>query len=133
MSKNLMPEVAKMLGLEIGEKFIIENTERNVCVVLAADGLHIAEDDYLGIPNGKLLQKVLCGLYEVKKLPWEPKEGERYFYPSISAKRVDCTNWICGSFDYAMKALGMVYKTLEEAQECFPEDYEKLTGNKLEG
>ena len=133
MAKNLMPEVAKLLGVEIGEKFIIENAEHNLQVALVADGLHVTKDDFLGSSNSKLLQNVLCGLFGVKKLPWEPREGERYCYPSVSAKNVDCTNWICCSFDYAMKALGMIYKTPEEAQAHFAEDYEKLTGKKLEG
>lgn len=132
MSKNLIPEISKLLGVEIGEKFIIENAEHNLQVVLVADGLHVTKDDFLGRSNSKLLQNVLCGLFEVKKLPWEPREGERYYYPSVSAKNVDCTNWICCSFDYAMKALGMIYKTPEEAQAHFAEDYEKLTGKKLE-
>ena len=134
MTKNLMPEIAKLLDVEIGEEFIIENAERKETVVLAADGLHVIQpNNVVGPDHGKLLSKVLQGLYTVKKLPWEPREGERYCYPSVSAKNVDCTNWICCSFDYAMKALGMIYKTPEEAQAHFAEDYEKLTGKKLEG
>ena len=129
---NLMPEVAKMLGVELGEKFIIENAEHNLQVVLVADGLHVTKDDFLGSSNSKLLQNVLCGLFGVKKLPWEPREGETFFYPSVNAKNVDGTNWICCSFDYAMKALGMIYKTPEEAQAHFAENYERLTGKKLE-
>ena len=80
-----------------------------------------------------MLYYLLSGKETVVRLPWEPKEGERYCYPSVSAKNVDCTNWTCCSFDYAMKALGMIYKTPEEAQAHFAENYEKLTGEKLEG
>lgn len=69
MAKNLMPEVAKLLGVELGEEFIIENAEHNLQVVLVADGLHVTKDDFLGSSNSKLLQKVLCGLFEVKKKP----------------------------------------------------------------
>ena len=133
MTKNLMPEIAKLLGVELGEEFIIENADRKETVVLGMDGLHVIQpNNVLGPDHGKLLSKVLQGLYEVKKLPWEPREGERYCYPSVSAKNVDCTDWICCSFDYAMKALGMIYKTPEEAQAHFAENYEKLTGKKLE-
>ena len=133
MTKNLMPEIAKLLGVELGEEFIIENADRKETVVLGMDGLHVIQpNNVLGPDHGELLSKVLQGLYEVKKLPWEPREGERYCYPSVSAKNVDCTDWICCSFDYAMKALGMIYKTPEEAQAHFAEDYEKLTGKKLE-
>ena len=134
MGKNLMPEVAALLGVEIGEEFIIENADRKENVVFAADGFHVIQpNNVVGPDHGKLLSKVLQGLYEVKKLPWEPREGERYCYPSVSAKNVDCTDWICCSFDYAMKDLGMIYKTPEEAQAHFAEDYEKLTGKRLEG
>ena len=132
MAKNCMAAVAKMLGVELGEEFIIENKDRKETVVLAADGFHVIQpNNVLSPAHGKLLSKVLQGLYEVKKIPWEPQEGERYCYPSVSAKNVDCTNWICCSFDYAMKALGMIYKTPEEAQAHFAENYEKLTGKPL--
>ena len=76
MSKNLISEIAKLLGVEIGEKFIIENAEHNLQVVLVADGLHVTKDDFLGSSNSKLLRNVLCGLFEVKKIPWEPKNKE---------------------------------------------------------
>ena len=131
---NLMLEVAKLLGVNIGEEFIIQNADRKETVVLALDGFHVIQpNNVLGPDHGKLFSKVLQGLYEVKKKPWEPKEGERYCYPSVGAKNVDCTNWTCCSFDYAMKALGMIYKTPGEAQARFAEDYEKLTGKRLEG
>lgn len=131
MGKNLMPEVAKLLGVEIGEKFIIENTEHNLQVVLIADGLHVTKDDFLGSSNSKLLQNVLCGLFEVKKLPWEPKYREYYYYPSVCAKAVLKALWIGITRDYTAKALGMIYRTREEAEAHLAEDYEKLTGKKL--
>ena len=133
MSKNLIPEIAKLLGVEIGEKFIIENAEHNLQVVLVADGLHVTKDDFLGSSNSKLLQNVLCGLIEVKKLQWEPVKGDKYFFPSLPKNCVVKLIWTDNTYDYALKALGMVYRTREEAQEHFAEDYERLTGKKLEG
>ena len=132
MAKNCMAAVAKMLGVELGEKFIIENAEHNLQVVLGADGLHVTKDDFLGSSNSILLQKVLCGLFEVKKLPWEPKYKEYYYCPSITQRRVIEFLWIGDTHDYAMKALGMVYRTREEAEAHLAEDYERLTGKKLE-
>lgn len=132
MAKNLMPEVAKLLGVEIGEKFIIENAEHNLQVVLVADGLHVTKDDFLGSSNSKLLQNVLCGLFGVKKLPWEPVKGDNYFFPSLPRNCVVKLIWTDNTYDYALKALGMVYRTRDEAQAHFAEDYEKLTGKKLE-
>ena len=132
MNKNLMPEVAALLGVEIGEKFIIENAEHNLQVVLVADGLHVTKDDFLGSSNSKLLQNVLCGLFEVKKLPWEPKHGERYYCPCVQSRSVGSFSWANYSLDYAIKALGMVYRTREEAEAHFAEDYQRLTGKPLD-
>ena len=132
MAKNCMDAVAKMLGVELGEEFTIENAEHNLQVVLAADGLHVGAGDYFGRPNGILLQKVLCGLFEVKKKPWEPKEGEIYYYPAVYSRKALRVTWHSNMQDYAMKALGMVYRTREEAEAHLAEDYERLTGKKLE-
>ena len=131
MAKNLMPEISKLLGVEIGKEFIVKNADSGAHVVLAMDGLHIGYNGYLERPNGNLLQKVLCGLYEIEKLPWEPKIDEEYFCPSIGIKSVTDFSWTNNTFDYAMKALGMVYRTKEEAQAHLAEDYKKLTGKPL--
>ena len=134
MAKNCMAAVAKMLGVEIGEEFIIENADRKENVVLAADGLHVIQpNNVVGPDHGKLLSKVLQGLYELKKRPWEPKYKEPYYRPNTIYKEVSDTIWRGGTFDYSLKALGMVYRSRQEAEAHFAEDYERLTGKKLEG
>ena len=132
MAKNLMPEISKLLGVEIGKEFIVKNADSGAHVVLAMDGLHIGYNGYLERPNGNLLQKVLCGMYEVEKLPWEPKYKECYYCPSVTEKRVIKLLWLDDTRDYAMKALGMVYCTKAAAEEHLAEDYERLMGKKLE-
>ena len=128
-----MKEVAALLGVEIGEEFIIENADRKETVVLAADGLHVIQpNDVLGPDHGKLLGKVLQGLYEVKKLPWKPKHGERYYCPCVQSRSVGSFSWANYSLDYAMLALNMVYRTREEAEAHMAEDYERLTGKPLD-
>ena len=131
MGKNLMPELAKLLGVEFGEKFIIENAEHNLQVVLVADGLHVTKDDFLGSSNSKLLQNVFCCLFEVEKLPWEPKYEETYYRPNIIYKRVSDVLWRGSALDYALKELGMIYRTREEAEAHLEKDYERLTGKPL--
>ena len=134
MSKNLMPEVAALLGVEIGEEFIIENKDRKENVVVALDGFHVIQPKGALDPDRcRLLSKVLQGLYEVKKIPWEPKHGERYYCPHAKLKAVTKNLWLGDHIDYAMLALGMIYRTEEEAEEHLAEDYEKLTGKKPEG
>ena len=127
-----MAAVAKLLGVELGEEFIIENKDRKETVVLAADGFHVIQpNNVVGPDHGKLLSKVLQGLYEVKKIPWEPKKDERYYIPSVSNQCVQKYFWHEYTLDFAMKALGMIYRTKEEAEAHFAEDYEKLTGKPL--
>lgn len=133
MTKNLMPKVAELLGVEIGEEFIIENKGRKETVVLAADGFHVIQpNNVLSPDHGKLLSKVLQGLYSVKKKPWEPKYKERYYRPNIIYKMVSDVLWRGSALDYALKVLGMIYRSREEAEAHFAEDYERLTGKKLE-
>lgn len=132
MAKNFMAAVAKMLGVEIGEEFIIENADRKEIVLLAMDGFHVIQpNNVLSPDHGRLLSKVLQGLYEVKKKPWVPKYKEYYYCPSITQRRVMEFLWLGDTRDYAMKAIGMVYRTKEEAEAHFAEDYEKLTGKPL--
>ena len=132
MAKNCMAAVAKMLGVELGEEFIIENKDRKETVVLAMDGFHVIQpNNVVGPDHGKLLSKVLQGLYEVKKIPWEPKKDERYYIPSVSNQCVQKYFWHEYTLDFAMKALGMIYRTKEEAEAHLAEDYERLTGKPL--
>ena len=132
MNRNLMPEVARLLGVELGEEFIIENADRKENVVLAADGLHVIQpNNVVGPDHGKLLSKVLQGLYELKRKPWEPKYKEPYYRPNIIYKRVSDVLWRGSALDYALKELGMIYRTREEAEAHLAEDYERLTGKPL--
>lgn len=141
MTKNLMPEVAKLLGVEIEERFKIHDINRNTIyreefcfnkkeglVKLIVDG-----------PNGKTvprscewdLMKLIMGWAEIVKQPWQPKEGELYFHSSLKIKQPYNEEWTNDTFDYAMQALGMIYRTREEAKQHFADDYQKLTGKKL--
>ena len=133
MAKHLLPQVAKLLGVEIGEEFIIKNSDRKETVVLGMDGLHVVQpNNVLGPNHYQLLVNVLQGLYEIKKKPWEPKYKEYYYCPSVTQKKVIQPMWLGDTRDYAMKFLGMVYKSEEEAKANLSKDYERLTGKKLD-
>ena len=129
---NLMPEVAKLLGVELGEEFIIENTDRKETVVLAMDGFHVIQpNNVVGPDHGKLLSKVLQGLYAVKKIPWEPQEGDMYYVLNTRALFIESFMWDNGTFDYMAKNMGIIYRTKAEAEAHLEEDYERLTGKPL--
>lgn len=133
MSKNLMPEVAELLGVELGKEFVIENADRKENVALTLVGLRVIRPNNVVSPDhGKLLSKVLQGLYEVKKLPWEPKRCDSYYVLNAEIGRIECYSWGATTFDLALKALDMVYRTREEAEAHMAEDYERLTGKPLD-
>ena len=129
---NLMLEVAKLLGVNIGEEFIIENKDRKETVVLAMDGFHVIQpNNVVGPDHGKLLSKVLQGLYAVKKIPWEPQEGDMYYILNTRALFIESFMWDNGTFDYLAKNMGIIYRTKAEAEAHLEEDYKRLTGKPL--
>lgn len=79
---NYMPGVAKMLSVEINEKFNIiqvEDQERRM------NNPFWFEEEF-GIFNKEgrcsdgVILALLSGVYEIKKLPWRPVFGEKYWY-----------------------------------------------------
>ena len=119
MSKNLIPEIAKMLGVELGEEFKVEGDNRTYWFDL--DGLHsgeyVVEDE-----DDAMLHDLLCGEVEIVKLPWKPKKGEDYytFGGSDGIWRVSQQHWTCHPFDLAVLAKGWAFHTREEAESALP-------------
>ncbi|MGM9520097.1 MAG: hypothetical protein ACI3WS_05420 [Phascolarctobacterium sp.] len=139
MAKNLIPVIAKLLGVELGEQFKIrcageKNCEASTYKFDKSEGLMKKYgDEKFNCTSSVEFEDLCVGNYEVVKLPWEPKEGDKYYAPSLPTKSICVEIWHNETCDYALKTLGMVYRTSEEAQEHFSEDYKKLTGKKLEG
>lgn len=79
MSKNYMPEVAKMLGVEIGEEFDILVNEAEMLVHGPYKIIDNAIVDYVGCKTKNLLYGLLTGVYTLQKRPWRPKDGEEYW------------------------------------------------------
>lgn len=118
MAKNYMQDVAKMLGVELGEEFKIGNfsilykfTERGL--FFKSDRGWIHDCDYT-------LDDLLKGDVEIKKLPWQPRKGDKYYRPSAYFKCVDVALWEGYSSDFALKAAGMAFKTKEECEAALP-------------
>lgn len=140
MSKNLIPEVAKLLGVEIGEKFMIRQNkyifEDSTFMFDKDNGLLKILDDGNFEEENAALYHVLSGKVEITKLPWEPKAREVYWtmmFASNEKPSAHRLTWSGDSIDFTKKALGMIYRTKEEAEAHLEEDYMKLTGKKLEG
>lgn len=130
MAKNLMPEIAKLLGVEINEVFEVTNGKHtNKAIVTNNTFCEITREGTIH-PNSLLFQLVLKGEWAVKKLPWEPRVGETYYFPDVFTHSPCLSEWEYSTKCLALKALGLVYPTPEEVRAHFPRDYEKLTGKK---
>ena len=136
MAKNLMPEVAKLLGVEIGEVFRLKNSNSRWRFKFAEDVLLGKFNNFEWSPAYNVLDEILDGTFEIVKLQWEPKERDVYWtmtFYSDGKPFVEDFVWYGDIFDCAKKALGIVYRTKAEAEAHLEEDYKRLTGRKLEG
>ena len=137
MSKNLIPEIAKLLGVETEEAFKIRRPDYEVCengiyAFFENEGLMKKNEQGEFDSNSSIEFEDLClGNYEVVKLPWEPKYKEYYYCPSVTERRVIELLWLDDTRDYALKALNMIYRTKAEAEAHLEEDYKRLTGKPL--
>lgn len=120
MSKNLIPQIAKMLGVELGEEFQVKGDDE-MTYIFTDDGLKIT---YAGgieisqISTNSAFVALVMGEDEIVKLPWKPKKGEDYytFGGSDGSWRVSQQHWTCHPFDLALFEKGWVYRTRAEAE-----------------
>lgn len=123
MSKNLIPEIAQMLGVELNEEFKIKGRE-GVIYKFIVDGLIVSDDDAEKVyttANMPLIGLVR-GDIEIVKLPWKPKKGDVYStFGRLGDKWVVRSLW-WGGFpeEYALLDKGWVYRTRAEAEAALP-------------
>ena len=113
---NYMAEVAKMLGVEIGEEFEIGNNGK-VIVKLTENGLKIVTALGKLIDNAEhvCLAQILTGKYEIRRLPWKPSADECYY--SVTEEGLIGQNVCVWDFiDISLYRLGNCYHTKEEAE-----------------
>ena len=130
MRKNYMAEVAKLLGVELGESFKITSdtqgdypgdyqnyyrfTENN-CFETSVDG------DKWETATVIVLRGILMGDARIVKLPWRPwrpQIREKYYVPRIAIRPKDrhyYYYWSNSRVDIKRYDMGIVCKTPEEA------------------
>lgn len=126
MTKNYMADVAKLLGIELEEEFMV--TEDDSIYKITKDGLEYKSDDGNWYYANDVFLNLLDGTIEIVKLPWQPDVGDEYYYPSFDLKRVSYSRWNSETFDFAYKEAGMVFKTKKECEEALPELRKKYLG-----
>lgn len=127
MAKNLIPEIARMLGVEIGEEFKIKGREGAIYKFIV-DGLLVSDDDAEKVYTTTHVPLVglVRGDIEIVKLPWKPKKGETY-YTFVLMVVLMGDKWVVRSSrwgglpnEYALLDKGWVYRTKEEAKAALP-------------
>lgn len=125
MSKNLIPEIAKMLGVELGEKFktnindeIYQVTKKGMWRKKMNDEGQF--DTWEEVP--RCFIKLLAGGAEVIKLPWKPKMYEEYWtFGKIGKKWIAGTlSWRELPYEILLFDKGWVYRTKAEAEDALP-------------
>ncbi len=125
MSKNLIPEIARMLGVELNEEFKIEGDNRTYWFDL--DGLHsgeyVAEDE-----DDAMLHDLLCGKGEIIKLPWRPDYRQMYWTFGLKDGIwvVVPREWEDYPAEILLADKGWAYRSKEEAEDALPRVAVKL-------
>lgn len=134
MSKNLIPEIAKMLGVELGEEFKIKGYD-GLIYKLTDAGLELTTVDGQKTKwfDHGALNSLLKGKMEIVKLPWKPKEGTEVYTFSFTTHEYNSrfcphkgvwyvTKWNWAGFPWQIAALdkGWVFRTIQEAEAALP-------------
>ena len=128
MSKNLIPEIAKLLGVEVGEEFKVKD-EDELTYRFTDDGLKITYNGGVEISNistNSAFVALVEGEDEVVKLSWKPKKGE-YYYTFVLMVVLMGDKWVVRSSrwgglpnEYALLDKGWVYRSQAEAEAALP-------------
>ena len=127
MGKNLIPEIAKLLGVEVGEEFKIKGYEERFYKFDNDRVLMFKHNDDVKMPVAPVSVYVaflalLRGECEIIKLPWKPKKGDVYFTFTLMGDKWGTHSYWWGGFpdEYALLDKGWVYRTEAEAQDALP-------------
>lgn len=118
---NLIPQIAQMLGVELGEEFKIKEYGERI-YRFDNSGLQLIYDNgvrNLNITANMALSCLLSGDIEIVKLPWKPKMDERYwtFGLGVDGKWiVIARRWEGYPCEFLLVDKGWVYRREEEAK-----------------
>lgn len=123
MAKNLIPEIAKMLGVEIGEEFEIKGYKGLIYQFTDDELIVRSENETEAVYTANMtLVSLLRGTAEIVKLPWKPKVEEDYytFCRCLGLWCVSQQRWTKHPFELGLLDKGWVFRTKEEAEAALP-------------
>lgn len=131
MAKNLIPQIAKMLGVELGEEFKIDKYD-GLIFKFVDNKLMTTRPDYKGatwVTPYATFNELVGGEVGVIKLPWKPKEGESFytFTAAYGEWSVSLDMWAEEPCNYALLDKGWIYRTEKEAIAALPTVLKELS------
>ena len=131
---NLIPQIAEMLGVKLGEEFKIDTSGDDIFQITESGvwmRKSIDKEEWLEKPFEFVM---LCnGDAEIIKLPWKPKEDTEVYTFSFTTHEYNSrfcphkgvwyvTKWNWAGFPWQIAALdkGWVYRTRKEAEAALP-------------
>lgn len=114
---NHMAEVAKMLGVELGEAFEVDKLSTRRYMLTENSGLNgiyfsswVVDED-----SDKIFKSLLLGECSIKRKPWKPKEDEEYWLVNQCGNVISLA-WIDNLLCITNYKIGNCYRTREEAE-----------------
>lgn len=111
---NHMAEVAKLLGVDIGEEFECNDGTR--CVFTSHGSFIVNHRVSNQDASNHILGDLLTGVLQIIHKPWRPKLNE-YFWFVLQDGNIDICYHKNTWFDIMLYKLGNCYRTSEEAKE----------------
>ena len=123
MAKNLIPKIAQMLDVELGEEFKVDKYDE--MTFKFAENVLVARADFKGAKWGityVVLSELLGGNVEIIKLPWKPTMYEEYWtFGKLGEKLIVGTlSWRELPYEILLFDKGWVYRTRAEAEAALP-------------
>jgi len=106
--------IAGLFGVEVGEEFLLDGKRCKVCQygsVMIHTGV---KDGKAGVTWSSMAWHGFAGM-EITKLPWEPKEGETFYYPAPHSGMTNLVTFMHCQDDQWRLSHGLCFKTREEA------------------
>lgn len=119
---NKMKDVAALLGIQLNEEFKVEykGYQDNKLFILKEDGLYARNKDHPAIQliDQQWLTDMITGHMKIIHPPFKPKYGEKYWTITSDLNDIfaDVETWTNHAQDYKNYALGLCFRTQEDAE-----------------
>lgn len=115
---NHMEEVARILGVELGEEFTVRvQDNQHLDAMITEDGIRALNGpEYFKKYNASVcLHNLLNGTLSVERKHWTPSYNESYYSIGIGGT-LEPGTWMNDFIDVALYKLGNCYRTPQEAE-----------------